>query len=679
MTPAEESPPGGEADGEPACQPPTPRHLSKSCSLQKGSDSLGQTQRTKLQHRRARINQQINKEMRMRTGAENLFRATRNHKVKETVALELSYVNSNLQLLKEELEELNSCMEVYQNDSDSVSVPMIPLGLKETKELDWASPLKAVIKDHYKEEEDSYKDELKALVDLRQAVRAPSRNKAGLELLMEYYSQLHFLENRFFAPNNNLGLFFHWYDSLTGVPSHQRALAFEKGSVLFNIGALHTQIAARQDRSTLQGVDRAIEAFQKASGAFNYLKENFSNAPSLDMSSPSLNMLVWLMVAQVQECVFEKVLLLGAQRDFLTCLQLAQEASRVEEVYSLVHQTMDQPQVKDYVPFSWTSMVHVKAEHFKALSHYYAAVALCDCPATSEVRFPEHEKAFLQFHVSTPEGPAPSFLLQDQEARRRLGKAHLKKAIIKHEEAMRIHSLCKILRKMDILQEVLSLAHKRSLSKYSEIDHEEDFFETAEAPDIHPKTHQRPEIKSPNFSKVKVTDIFHRLGPLSIFSAKNKWHPTRTVHLLRGANGFGFTLRGDSPVLVAGIIAGGCAAEAGLKEGDYIVSINGQDCRWSKHADVVQLLKVAGEEGVKVGVVTLLPPEGQSVLDKKPTAATSSGASALLKSNKENSRKSPLPSKAAGGLLAWGRKSKRSKSCSSGTLPFVLGDNKVGR
>lgn len=43
-------------------------------------------------------------------------RATSNHKVKETVALELSYVNSNLQLLKEELEELNSCMDVYQND-----------------------------------------------------------------------------------------------------------------------------------------------------------------------------------------------------------------------------------------------------------------------------------------------------------------------------------------------------------------------------------------------------------------------------------------------------------------------------------------------------------------------------------------------------------------------------------
>lgn len=50
---------------------------------------------------------------------------------------------------------------------------------------------------------------------------------------------------------------------------------------------------------------------------------------------------------------------------------------------------------------------------------------------------------------------------------------------------MRVHGLCKILRKMDILQEVLSFVHKRSLDKYSEMDREDDFEETAEAPEIH--------------------------------------------------------------------------------------------------------------------------------------------------------------------------------------------------
>ncbi|XP_014456274.1 rhophilin-1 isoform X3 [Alligator mississippiensis] len=657
------------AGGHLVRQPPDTGSVRK-----QGCDPFAQTQRSKLQHRRARINQQINKEMRMRAGAENLFRATSNHKVKETVALELSYVNSNLQLLKEELEELNSCMDVYQNDSEAISVPMIPLGLKETKELDLMVPLRDFICEHYGEDGALFDKEIREFMELRQAMRTPSRNEAGLELLMEYYNQLYFLDNRFFPPSKNLGVFFHWYDSLTGVPSHQRALAFEKGSVLFNIGALHTQIGARQDRTTLQGVDRAIDAFQKAAGAFNYLKENFSNAPSLDMSAPSLNMLVHLMIAQVQECVFEKVTLIHAQDDFLTQLQIAQEAARVEDVYSLVHQTMTQAHVKGYVPFSWTTMVHVKSEHFEALSHYYTAIALCDCPVASDADLPEHEKVFIQFHVTMPEGPSLRVLLQDQEERRKLGKAHLKKAIMRHEEAMRIHGLCKILRKMDILQEVLSFAHKRSLSKYSDIDHEEDFFETGDAPDIHPKTHQRPEIKSPNFSQAKVTDIFHRLGPLTVFSAKNKWHPARKVHLVRGESGFGFTLRGDSPVLIAGVISGGCAAEAGLKEGDFIVSVNGKDCRWSKHAEVVQLLKSVGEDGVELSVITLQSSEVQNMVDRKSAAMSSGGG--LLKNNKENSRKSLMNSKSASTLLAW-KKSKRSKN-STYSLPFAaVGDNEA--
>lgn len=40
--------------------------------------------------------------------------ATHNKRMKEQVALELQFVNSNLQLLKEQLAELNSSVEVYQ-------------------------------------------------------------------------------------------------------------------------------------------------------------------------------------------------------------------------------------------------------------------------------------------------------------------------------------------------------------------------------------------------------------------------------------------------------------------------------------------------------------------------------------------------------------------------------------
>jgi cyclophilin family peptidyl-prolyl cis-trans isomerase len=84
--------------------------------LLQGSDPRVATCRGKLQNRRSKLNQEINKELRLRAGAENLFKATTNRKLKETVALELSFVNSNLQLLKEQLAELNSSVELYQSD-----------------------------------------------------------------------------------------------------------------------------------------------------------------------------------------------------------------------------------------------------------------------------------------------------------------------------------------------------------------------------------------------------------------------------------------------------------------------------------------------------------------------------------------------------------------------------------
>ncbi|XP_053709462.1 rhophilin-1 [Synchiropus splendidus] len=651
----EMSPPDGDSDDEMPLTLPTEEGSSHSGSIRKGCDPFAQTQRSKLQHRRARINQQINKEMRMRAGAENLFRATTNNKVKETVALELSFVNSNLQLLKEELEELNSNMEVYQTDSEAVNVPMIPLGLKETKEVDFTVPIQDFVCEHYGEDSSLYDKEIKELMELRQAMRTPSRNQTGLELLMEYYNQLYYLDQRFCPPHRNLGVHFHWYDSLTGVPSSQRALAFEKGSVLFNIGALYTQIGARQDRSAAAGIDRAIDAFQRAAGAFNYLKENFSNAPSLDMSSPSLCMLVRLMVAQVQECVFERVTLTTQDTCFTSQLRLAQEAARVSDVYLLVQQTMSQPLMKDYVPFSWASMVQVKSEHFRALSHYYAAVALCDhtLPDDGGDCDEEAEKAFLQFYISSPAGPPLSHVLSDPEKRRKFGKAHLRRAVIRHEEAMRVHGLCKILRKMDILQDVLSLTHKRSLEKYSELDREDDFDETAEAPEIQSKTHQKPEITPINFSTVQVTEIFQRLGPLSVFCARARWGPVRLIGLQRKDGGLGLTLRGDSPVLVAGVVPGGCAAEAGLREGDYIVAVDGHDCKWAKHSEVVNMLKSSGDRAVELSVVTLHSHESQT--DRRAAILSQS-------SDKENSRQRLVggaKGQSSASLLNWNRKKKQ--------------------
>ena len=85
--------------------------------------------------------------------------------MKETVALELSFVNSNLQLLKEQLAELNSSVELYQMQNNSeVAVPMIPLGLKETKEIELRDSFKDFILEHYSEDGTNYENQLAELM-----------------------------------------------------------------------------------------------------------------------------------------------------------------------------------------------------------------------------------------------------------------------------------------------------------------------------------------------------------------------------------------------------------------------------------------------------------------------------------------------------------------------------------
>lgn len=53
-----------------------------------------------------------------------------------------------------------------------------------------------------------------------------------------------------------------------------------------------------------------------------------------------------------------------------------------------------------------------------------------------------------------------------------------------HEEAIRIHSRCRHLQKLDILSEILQAGLKRSLTKFEQNDKEDEFTDYMLAPDI---------------------------------------------------------------------------------------------------------------------------------------------------------------------------------------------------
>lgn len=121
---------------------------------------------------------------------------------------------------------------------------MVPLGLKETKEVDFFEQFSDFILEHYSVDPSNFEDAILDLIDTRQvscarltkaeveheiwqcmshhlcvslqATRTPTRDQNGVDLLCKYYNLLYFAERRFFPVDRNIGLYFEWYDSLTG-------------------------------------------------------------------------------------------------------------------------------------------------------------------------------------------------------------------------------------------------------------------------------------------------------------------------------------------------------------------------------------------------------------------------------------------------------------------------------
>ncbi|ROT83989.1 putative rhophilin-2 isoform X1 [Penaeus vannamei] len=525
--------------------------------------------------------------------------ATHNKRMKEQVALELQFVNSNLQLLKEQLAELNSSVEVYQGTQSKGNIPMIPLGLKETKEIDFREPFKDFILEHYSEEPDKYDEPITEFMDLRGAMRTPERDDSGVGLLFEYFNQLYFIDRRFFPPDRSLGIYFEWYDSLTGTPSCQRTVAFEKACVLFNLGALYTQLGARHDRTSAAGLDAAVNNFLRAAGMFRYLHDTFTNAPSKDLSPEILDMLIHLMLAQARECLHEKALL-GHSEDFETVVELSQEAANVAQEYAQVLKTISDPAVKGYVPASWISLVHIKADYYRACSHYHIAEALLTLPCS--IKEEEHigmrvREALQYFHLQ-PSNNTTTIDITVPSCRRErtiLGLAHCREAVLVHEEAMRQHRMCRDLKKKSVLAEVLQIGHETAVHLLDLYVEEEDLLNILDPPPISPATKVQLSLTTPDFSQHRVEDLFKLLGPVAVFSAKHQWSAPRPIKLTRTpTQGFGFSVRGDAPVVIAGVDRNSLAERAGINEGDLVVCIGTRDVKWMPHDEVVGLIREAG-------------------------------------------------------------------------------------
>lgn len=636
----------------------------------RGSDPRAATCRGKLQNRRCRLNQEINKELRLRAGAENLFKATTNRKLKDTVALELSFVNSNLQLLKEQLAELNSSVEIYQNERHGNIMPMIPLGLKETKEINFIDPFSDFILEHYSEEPSIYTDAIADITDTRQAARTPARDLQGVSLLFRYYNLLYYVERRFFPPDRNLGIYFEWYDSLTGVPSCQRTIAFEKACILFNLGAVYTQIGAKHDRTSEKGLDSAVDSFLRAAGVFRHIYDTFTNAPSMDLKPQVLDVLVSLMLAQARECLFEKLELQVDSPEVkplaMTYRELSGEAAQLTKEYLDMHRSIQTNDTHTYLPECWAGLVPLKAEYYKALSHHYAAKCI---EIGEKMNGPVKDSQKVDLFIVN------DFIIEDSHSACALKRAHMKESLASHEEAQRLQRMCRYLKNKTALIQVLKESYYKTREEYekfieekTEKDIDEDF-DLVEV-NVEPSSKFTITLTGPDFTSYKVDDPFKRLGPIAIFSARRHWTAPRCVRLQRGTirsevkinydcecksssvirgnetrvcskclssdstknddsesfESFGFHIRGDAPVIISHVDINSLADLGGIKEGDFLVEISGVDVKWYTHQQVVRLIQSAGTS-LELKVITPMDRNYLKPLSSNGSISTLSAAS----------------------------------------------------
>lgn len=99
---------------------------------------------------------------------------------------------------------------------------------------------------------------------------------------------------------------FSWKDPYSEVTVYASDVTVELASILYNIGALHSQLGASDNRSSADGMKMACTHFQCAAWAFNHIPEEFPQVLSFICSADLLVFMNNLCLAQAQECILEK-------------------------------------------------------------------------------------------------------------------------------------------------------------------------------------------------------------------------------------------------------------------------------------------------------------------------------------------------------------------------------------
>ncbi|KAI9872294.1 MAG: pH-response regulator protein palA/rim20 [Pleopsidium flavum] len=234
------------------------------------------------------------------------------------------------------------------------------LPFRRTHSISLSAAIRQYISTKYDQHPDMFKHDLEAIDRLRaDAVTSLEPHVSGIRKLAAYAAQLVWIGGKFPI------------DIDFSVVS-QNNLRFELANILYNLASLYSQLAISTNRSTSDGLKTACNYFCVSAGVISYLKTHIipdlRSTPPEDMDTMTLECLQHLLLAQAQECFWQK-----AVKDGLKDASIAKLAAKVSDFYS---QAGDFGIKSDAISTEWIHHMTAKHHHFAAAAQYRAA---CDC------------------------------------------------------------------------------------------------------------------------------------------------------------------------------------------------------------------------------------------------------------------------------------------------------------
>ncbi|KAG0100609.1 pH-response regulator protein palA/rim20 [Podila epicladia] len=229
---------------------------------------------------------------------------------------------------------------------------ILAVEFKKTEQLSMTKSLSDYISTSYAEHPDTYQDDFRVLDELRADIVNLEPHQNALNRLLKYVVPV-----------------------MATTTYSFRNMCYERACVCFNIGAMYSQLGNNENRGTPEGLKRAYAYFQNAAGAFQHLRDaiipELRIAPTVDISAAALTVFIHLMLAQAQECFWQK----GALDQIKDGL-ISKLAGKVADYYDAAFEGATHSSMTVLYSSAWTNQMQAKAFHFNAVSQYRKA---CEC------------------------------------------------------------------------------------------------------------------------------------------------------------------------------------------------------------------------------------------------------------------------------------------------------------